>query len=72
MAEMVRKKGGLQTKPILAESMSMGDENHTRQSAADLLFEHQITLDMMQLDYPKEQIFASTKTSITLPPLVVK
>ena len=67
MAEMVRRRGGLETKPILAESMSMGDENHTRQSAADLLFEHQITLDMMQLDYPKEQIFASMKYIIETP-----
>ena len=67
MAEMVRNRGGLPTKPILAESMNMGDENHTRQSAADLLFEHQITLDMMQLDYPKEQILASMKYIIETP-----
>jgi hypothetical protein len=67
MADMVRKKGGLPTKPILAESMNMGDENHTRQSAADLLFEHQITLDMMQLDYPKDQLFASMKYIIETP-----
>ena len=67
MAEMVRNRGGLPTKPILAESMNMGDENHTRQSAADLLFEHQITLDMMQLDYPKEQVYASMKYIIETP-----
>ena len=67
MAEMVRSKGGVPTKPILAESMAMGDENHTRQSAADLLFEHQITLDMMQVDYPKEQILASMKYIIETP-----
>ena len=67
MAEMVRRRGGLPTKPILAESMNMGDENHTRQSAADLLFEHQITLDMMQLDCPKEQLLASMKYIIETP-----
>lgn len=67
MAQMVRNRGGLETKPILAESMSMGDENHTRQSAADLLFEHQITMDMLQLDYPREQILASMKYIIETP-----
>ena len=67
MAAVAKKLGGLSTKPILAESMAMGDENHTRQSAADLLFEHQITLDMMQLDFPKEQILASMKYIIETP-----
>lgn len=67
LAEAVKRKGGLPLKPILAESMSMGDENHTRQSAADLLFEHQMMLDMMQLDMPREQVFASMKYMIETP-----
>lgn len=67
LAEAVKRKGGLPLKPILAESMSMGDENHTRQSAADLLFEHQMTLDMMQLNMPGEQVFASMKYMIETP-----
>ena len=67
MAEVAKRKGGVPIKPILAESMVMGDENHTRQSAADLLFEHQITLDMMQLDMPREQVLASMKYIIETP-----
>lgn len=67
MAEAAKKMGGLPTKPILAESMAMGDENHTRQSAADLLFEHQITLEMMGLDLPKQQIYDSMKYIIETP-----
>jgi hypothetical protein len=49
------ERGPLPLKPILAESMQMGDENHTRQSAADLLFEHQILPVLMELDLPREQ-----------------
>ncbi|MBP3478388.1 MAG: DUF1116 domain-containing protein, partial [Oscillospiraceae bacterium] len=67
MAAVAKAKGGLPIKPILAESMVMGDENHTRQSAADLLFEHQITMDMMKLDMPKDQVMASMQYIIETP-----
>ena len=36
--KVLKKKGGLALKPIIAESLKMGDENHSRQTAADLLF----------------------------------
>ena len=48
----LRERGPLPIKPILAESMQMGDENHTRQSAADLLFEHQIVPALMKTELP--------------------
>lgn len=67
MAKCARNMGGVPIKPILAESMQMGDENHTRQSAADLLFEHQIMLDMLQVDCPREQILASLRYIIETP-----
>lgn len=67
MAAAAKNRGGLPIKPILAESMAMGDENHTRQSAADLLFEHQITLDMMQVDFPQQQVLDSMKYIIETP-----
>ncbi|MGI6084032.1 MAG: DUF1116 domain-containing protein [Acetivibrionales bacterium] len=51
--ELILKKGGLPLKPILAESMQMGDENHTRQSAADLLFYKQVIPDLVRMDIPK-------------------
>lgn len=54
--EMIIKRGGLAIKPILAESFQMGDENHTRQSAADLLFIKQILPDVVRMDIPKEML----------------
>ena len=67
LAAVARERGGLPLKPILAESMSMGDENHTRQSAADLLFEHQIVTDLLKQGFPREQIMASLQYVIETP-----
>ena len=68
MAEVAKRKGGLPIKPILAESMQMGDENHTRQSAADLLFEHQVLLDMAKIDdMPKQQVLDSMNYIVETP-----
>ncbi len=53
MRELLQKRGGLAIKPILAEGMQMGDENHTRQSAADLLFNTQILPDLFKMDIDK-------------------
>ena len=53
MRELVHKRGGLPIKPILAEGMQMGDENHTRQSAADLIFNTQILPDLFRMDIDK-------------------
>lgn len=68
MDEVAKNKGGLPLKPILAESMQMGDENHTRQSAADLLFEHQVLLDMAKIDdMPKQQVLDSMNYIVETP-----
>ena len=68
MDQVARRKGGLPLKPILAESMQMGDENHTRQSAADLLYEHQVLLDMARIeDMPKEQVLDSMNYIVETP-----
>ncbi|MBQ2733467.1 MAG: DUF1116 domain-containing protein [Clostridia bacterium] len=56
MAIVAKNMGGLATKPILAEAMQMGDENHTRQTAADLLFDKKVLPELFKLDMPKEQI----------------
>jgi hypothetical protein len=50
---LIRQRGGLPLKPILAESLQMGDENHTRQTAADLIFVKQILPALIGLDLPK-------------------
>lgn len=53
---MLRQFGPVPIKPILAEGMQMGDENHTRQTAADLLFEHQVLPNLIKMDIPKEKM----------------
>ena len=67
MREMLRKSGGLSIKPILAESMQMGDENHTRQTAADLLFDKQVLPQLFELDLPKEQLMRTIKYIVETP-----
>jgi hypothetical protein len=48
--------------------MQMGDENHTRQTAADLLFEHQVLLEMAKIDdLPRQQIIDSMNYIVETP-----
>lgn len=67
LREMLAKRGGLAIKPILAEAMQMGDENHTRQTAADLLFDKQILPDLFALDYSKKDIIKVVNYIIETP-----
>ncbi len=65
--EILQKLGGLAIKPILAESMQMGDENHTRQTAADLLFDKQILPALFSLDRPREEILQVVRYVVETP-----
>jgi hypothetical protein len=65
--EMIIKRGGLPLKPILAESMQMGDENHTRQSAADLLFINEIVMDMLKTNAPNEELIQAMEYIVDTP-----
>ncbi len=57
MRAVIKKMGGLAIKPILAEGMQMGDENHTRQTAADLLFDKKILPELFKLEgFDRQQI----------------
>lgn len=67
MREMLAKNGGIAIKPILAESMQMGDENHTRQTAADLLFIKQVLPELFALDLPKEQLMRTIRYIVDTP-----
>ena len=67
LREMLAKRGGLSIKPILAESMQMGDENHTRQTASDLLFDKQILPDLFALDLPKETLLKVVRYVVETP-----
>lgn len=54
---VLKKIGGIAVKPILAECMQMGDENHTRQTAADLLFDKKILPELFKLEgFDRQQI----------------
>ena len=59
IVQALKNMGGVHLKPILAQSMQMGDENHTRQTVSDLLLEHELVPELMKLNLPKEQILAS-------------
>jgi len=52
MRALVKSLGGLPVKAILAESLQMGDENHTRQTAADYIFQHLVLPKLAGLDDP--------------------
>lgn len=52
MRELVKSIGGMPIKPILAESLQMGDENHTRQTAADYIFQHLVIPKMAEMEIP--------------------
>ncbi|HML49263.1 MAG TPA: DUF1116 domain-containing protein, partial [Clostridia bacterium] len=67
LREMLAKRGGLSIKPILAESMQMGDENHTRQTASDLLFDKQILPDLFALDLPKKTLLKVVRYVVETP-----
>lgn len=65
--EMLAKNGGIAVKPILSEAMQMGDENHTRQTAADLLFDKQVLPQLFALDLPKEQVMRTIRYIVDTP-----
>lgn len=67
IATVLKKIDGVHLKPILAQSMQMGDENHTRQTASDLLLEHVLIPQLMQLDLPKERLIQSMKYIVDTP-----
>jgi hypothetical protein len=56
MADALKSIGGLRIKPILAESMQMGDENHSRQTASDYLFDRIMLPAIFELDRPKDEL----------------
>lgn len=67
LRQMLKEFGPISLKPILAESVQMGDENHTRQTAADLLFEHQVLPKLMRMDLPKEKILPTMDFVVNTP-----
>ncbi len=54
--------GGFSLKPLIAQSLNMGDENHSSQSAVDLLFLRKILPLALECDNAKELIRYFTDT----------
>ncbi len=65
--EALKKRNGLSIKPILAESMQMGDENHTRQTASDLIYDKEFLPDLFMLDFPKDKIMKAVRYIVDTP-----
>lgn len=53
---MLKDCGGLPLKPILEESLKMGDENHSRQRASGLLFIEELVPRLLKSNLPKGKI----------------
>ena len=67
IAKALRDIGGLPLKPFIVESLRMGDENHSRQTASDLFMKNAITLPMLKTGYPSEQIYDSLAYLLNTP-----
>lgn len=55
VGEAIRRLGGIALKPLIAKALRMGDEVHSRNAAASVLFSREIlpsALDMVQEDFP--------------------
>ena len=67
MVEALHKLGGIPIKPILAESMQMGDENHTRQTACDYIYDLLMLPALFELDRPKKEIMKTVRYIVDTP-----
>ncbi len=68
MRAVLKQMGGLSIKPILAESFQMGDENHTRQTATDLIFDKKVLPELFKLEgFPREQILSTLEYIVETP-----
>ncbi len=65
--EALLRRNGVSIKPILAESMQMGDENHTRQTASDMIFDKLFLPDLFMLDCPKDEIIKAVRYIVDTP-----
>lgn len=55
VGEAIRRAGGVALKPLIARALRMGDEVHSRNAAASVLFNREIlpaVLDMVRDDFP--------------------
>lgn len=55
IVELLKKLGGVSIKPILAEGMQMGDENHTRQDAAGMILLQKLASEIVKMRWGQER-----------------
>ncbi len=67
MVEALHTIGGLPIKPILAESMQMGDENHTRQTACDYIYDKIMLPTLFELNCSKSRIMKAVRYIVDTP-----
>ena len=56
VAEMLKKLDGIAIRPILAQGMQMGDENHTRQDAAGLFLLKELTPKILDMGLEEKRM----------------
>lgn len=61
LAEALRASGGIAIKPLMAQSLHMGDELHNRNTAATSLFLKKIAPKLIQSPYPSADAAESAK-----------
>lgn len=63
LREKLREMGGFPLKPFIAQSLTMGDENHSSQTAVDAIFLRELLPVLLECSNSKELIsyFASSK-----------
>jgi hypothetical protein len=61
LREGLRKRGGLDLKPLIAKALQMGDELHNRPVAASSLFANAMAVAMVDADVPKEPLLGTLR-----------
>ncbi len=65
LAEAVRAAGGIPLKPIMRRALHMGDELHSRNTAASLLFTRELFPHLLRLDAGMRDAVERTVTALT-------
>lgn len=65
IAKAVRDMGGVALKPIMVRALNMGDELHSRNTAASLLFARELFPSLLKLHHASEKDVAKTLELLT-------
>ncbi|MFQ6023697.1 MAG: DUF1116 domain-containing protein [Acidiferrobacterales bacterium] len=65
IAEAIRRSGGISLKPIMRRALHMGDELHSRNTAASLLFSRELFPHLLDLVATQKKSVESTLQAVT-------